>query len=71
VFGEAVKAGNGIGFAQASLVRRTPSVEAILPDLPLPSLPMWIAMHRDVRTSARIRRVADFLYAELKAYSAG
>ena len=71
VFWEAVKAGNGIGFAQESLVRRTPSVEAILPDLPLPSLPMWIAMHRDVRSSARIRRVADFLFAELKAYSAG
>lgn len=71
VFWEAVKAGNGIGFAQAPLVRRTPSVEAILPDLPLPSLPMWIAMHRDVRTSARIRRVADFLFTELKTYSAG
>lgn len=71
VFWEAVKAGNGIGFAQASLVRRAPSVEAILPDLPLPVLPMWIAMHRDVRSSARIRRVADFLHAELKAYSAG
>jgi len=32
---------------------------------------MWLAMHGDVRTSARIRRVADFLYQELKAYSAG
>ena len=68
---EALRAGNGIGFAQASLVRREPLVEAILPDLTLPALPMWLAMHRDVRTSARIRRVADFLYAELKAYSAG
>jgi DNA-binding transcriptional LysR family regulator len=71
VFWEAVKAGNGVGFAQASLVRREPLVEAILPDLCLPFLPMWLAMHRDVRTSARIHRVADFLYEELKAYSAG
>ena len=35
-----------------------------------PSLPMWLAMHRDVRTSARVRRVADFLFAELKRYAA-
>ena len=71
VFWEAVRAGNGVGFAQASLVKREPAVEAILPDLPLPLLPMWLAMHHDVRHSPRIRRVADFLYAELKAYSAG
>lgn len=71
VMWEAIRAGNGIGFAQAVLVAREPLVEALLPDLPLPVLPMWLAMHRDVRTSARIRRVADFLYEELKAYSAG
>ena len=40
----------------------------MLPDLLLPSLPVWLAMHRDVRTSVRIRRVADFLYEELKRY---
>ena len=34
------------------------------------ALPMWLAMHRDVRTSARVRRVADFLFAELKRYAA-
>ena len=71
VLWEALKAGNGIGFGQAALVAREPLLEAILPELRLPTLPMWLAMHRDVRTSARIRRVADFLYAELKAYSAG
>jgi hypothetical protein len=46
-------------------------VEAILPGLSIPVLPMWLAMHRDVRTSARIRRVADFLHDELKRYAAG
>ena len=71
VFWEAVRAGNGIGFAQASLAAREPAVEAILPQLALPVLPMWLATHRDVRTSPRIRRVADFLYEELKRYSAG
>jgi DNA-binding transcriptional LysR family regulator len=71
VLWEALKAGNGIGFGQAALVAREPLLEAILPTLRLPVLPMWLAMHRDVRTSARIRRVADFLHDELKAYSAG
>ncbi|HWK63723.1 MAG TPA: LysR family transcriptional regulator [Rhizobiaceae bacterium] len=66
---EAVRAGNGIGFMQKSLVDRDPAVEPLLPALALPGLPMWLAMHRDVRTSPRIRRVADFLFAELKRYA--
>ncbi|HVW55630.1 MAG TPA: LysR family transcriptional regulator [Rhizobiaceae bacterium] len=69
VLWEAVRAGNGIGFGQEPLARRDPAIEIILPDLKLPSLPVWLAMHRDVRNSARIRRVADFLHAELKRYA--
>lgn len=71
VLWEAVRAGNGIGIGQAPLIARDPSVEVVLPDLPLPALPVWLAMHRDVRASVRIRRVADFLHEELKRYSAG
>jgi len=71
VFWEAIRAGHGIGFAQHQLAERDPLIEMILPQLVLPPLPMWLAMHRDVRTSARVRRVADFLFAELKRYSAG
>lgn len=70
VIWEAIKAGNGVGFAQASLIAREPGVEALLPDLPLPTLPMWIALHRDLRNAPRMRRVADFLFTELKAYAA-
>lgn len=70
VLWEAVKAGLGIGFAQASLVARQPGVEAVLPDLPIPVLPMWLAIHEDLRHAPRIRRVLDFLHAELKAYAA-
>ncbi|MDW6021759.1 LysR family transcriptional regulator [Mesorhizobium sp. BAC0120] len=68
---EAVRAGNGISVAQLPLVRGDPTMEIILPDLKLPSLPVWLAMHADVRTSLRIRRLADFLYTELRRYSAG
>ena len=71
VFWEAVRAGNGIGIGQEPLARRDPLLEIILPELELPALPVWLAMHRDVRTSVRIRRVADFLHEELKRYSAG
>lgn len=71
VLWEAVRAGNGIGFGQEPLADRDPLVETLLPGLALPTLPVWLAMHRDVRTSVRIRRVADFLHEELKRYSAG
>jgi DNA-binding transcriptional LysR family regulator len=69
VLWEAVRAGNGIGFGQEPLARRDPTIGIVLPELKLPRLPLWLAMHRDVRTSARIRRVADFLHGELKRYA--
>lgn len=71
VLWEAVRAGNGVGLGQEPLADRDPLVEKVLPGLPLPVLPVWLAMHRDVRTSVRIRRMADFLHEELKRYSAG
>ncbi|TPL53484.1 LysR family transcriptional regulator [Mesorhizobium sp. B2-4-4] len=71
VLWEAVRAGIGIGLGQEPLAKRDPLVEDVLPGLPLPKLPVWLAMHRDVRTSVRIRCVADFLHEELKRYSAG
>lgn len=66
---QAVRAGLGIGFAQDSLVRREPGVEAILPGLPLPALPVWLAVHEDLRDMPRIRRVLAFLGGELKRYA--
>ncbi|QDZ00067.1 LysR family transcriptional regulator [Nitratireductor mangrovi] len=71
VYWQAILAGNGIGFFQEPLVANEPLVEALLPDLRLPALPMWLAMHRDVRTSARVRRTADFLHERLTRYVAG
>lgn len=70
VLWEAVRTGNGIGFAQRSLVERDPLVEAVMPGLPLPGLPMWLAMHRDVRNSPRIRRMSELLHTELARYAA-
>lgn len=59
---QAVRAGLGIGFAPAYLASREPEVIEVLPgQLKVPALPMWLAVHREIRTNARIRQVYDFL----------
>jgi DNA-binding transcriptional LysR family regulator len=43
------------------LADREPALERVLPDLPMPRLPVWLAVHREIRSSARIRALYDFL----------
>ena len=62
---EALRAGLGIGFVARYLARTDPSVVAVLPMLPLPELPIWLTVHREIRTSQRIRAVYDFLAQEV------
>lgn len=69
VYWNAVRAGNGLGFSMTPLIARSPEVELLMPEVRPPDLPMWLALHRDVRSSARIRRVADFLYEGLRAFA--
>lgn len=71
VLWEAMKAGLGIGFAQAPLVRAEPEVEEVLSGLPIPPLPMFLTLHRDIRHAPRMRLVRDRLADGLKAYMAG
>lgn len=61
----AVRAGLGIGFVASYLLRNDPDLVPVLPDLTLPSLPVWLVVHREIRTSRRIRAVVDFLAREL------
>jgi DNA-binding transcriptional LysR family regulator len=61
----AVRAGLGIGFVGRYLARTDPEVVAVLPLLPLPELPIWLTVHREIRTSRRIRAVYDFLAHEV------
>ena len=61
----AVRAGLGIGFVAAYLLRDDPGVLAVLPELPLPAPPVWLVVHREIRTSRRIRTVLDFLAQKL------
>jgi len=37
----------------------------VLPDLGIPPVPAWLVVHRDIRSSRRIRTVYDFLAREL------
>ncbi|MDV6332654.1 LysR family transcriptional regulator [Asticcacaulis sp. 201] len=60
-------AGAGIGFAQDLLAGERPQLERLDLGMRLPALPVWLVMHEEVRSNARIRRVADFLTTALTA----
>jgi DNA-binding transcriptional LysR family regulator len=57
----AVRAGLGIGFVSDYLIRADPAVQRVLPQLNIPPLPIWLTVHREIRSNARIRAVFDFL----------
>ena len=67
VIWRAVVEGYGIGFMQAALGDAEPRVRRILPDLPLPTMPMWLTAHAELKANRRIRRVFDFLAEALAA----
>ncbi len=59
---QAVRSGVGIGFIADYMARTDPDVLRVLPTaLKVPDLPMWLAVHREIRTNGRIRAVYDFL----------
>ena len=62
---EAVRAGLGVGFMANYLIRTDSAVVPLLPMLAIPPLPVWLTVHREIRTSRKIRAVYDFLAAEV------
>jgi DNA-binding transcriptional LysR family regulator len=65
---QAVRAGLGIGFLADYQARLDPDVRPVLAgQLQIPPLPMWLAVHREIRTSRHIRAVFDFLATALSA----
>ena len=60
-----VVAGCGLGAAQQLVGQAEPRVEQVLPELALPSLPVWLAAPAALRTTPRIRCVWDFVSAAL------
>lgn len=68
---ELLRAGAGIGFAQVAIAGRDPNLVRILPGLDIEPLPYWLCSHRELRHSARVRRVYDFLAERLSALPLG
>ena len=58
---ELVKQGLGIGPMLKEIAALTPGVECVLPDLDPFPVPIWLATHRELHTSRRIRLVFDLL----------
>lgn len=61
VYWELVRAGCGLGFAQASVGRACPEVEEIRAGLALPRLPVWLTAHGAMLHTPRVRRVWEML----------
>lgn len=58
---ELIKAGAGIGFGSRWIARQMTGIVRVLPELELPTLPMWLASHQELKHSLKIRRAMDFL----------
>lgn len=62
---ELVKHGTGIGVITEAVGENEPLVRRVLPDFAPIVFPMWLATHRELNTSKRVRTVFDFLASEL------
>lgn len=60
-YGHLIAAGCGIGFLAQYNLRDFSGVVPILPTMKIPSLPCWLAVHREIRSSLIVRRTFDFL----------
>jgi len=60
-----VRAGAGIGFLTRYVARQHAELVPLLPGLSIPPLPMWLAVHREIRSNPRVRAVWDHLAATL------
>lgn len=64
---ELIKAGLGIGFAQAQLIADAPGMVPLLAEIRFP-LEVWLTTHRELFTSRRIRAIYDALAEGFSAY---
>lgn len=62
---ELIRQGLGIGVIFRDVGAGAPGVEPVLPDLAPFDVPVWLAVHRELHTSRRIRLVFDLLVEKL------
>ena len=60
-----VLAGFGIGFNQVMIGDADPRVQRIAPEMPIVTIPIWLAAHTGLKTNPRVRYVFDALYARI------
>jgi len=58
---EMLRQGLGVGVMFREVAEGAPGVEPVLPDLAPFEVPIWLAVHRELHTSRRIRLVFDLL----------
>lgn len=62
---ELVKRGLGIALLPDQLAAAEPKFQQVLPDVQPFEAPLWLVVHKELRTSRRVRVVFDFLVDEL------
>ena len=70
-YGRLVAAGAGIGFMAEFSRRQWPDVLPLLPQLAIPPMPCWLAVHREIHGNRLVRRVYDFLAEAIPLAAAG
>lgn len=60
-----VQAGYGVGVLECSYAQSLPDLEQLFDGQIFASLPIWLTAHAELKTSARVRRVFDFLADEI------
>ncbi|MEM7256603.1 MAG: hypothetical protein AAF404_04355 [Pseudomonadota bacterium] len=66
---ELCKAGCGIGVMQQRIGNQCKEVTALLDQQPVATLPVWLTAHAELRTSARIAKVFDFISSHFEVDS--
>ncbi|HGG05101.1 MAG TPA: LysR family transcriptional regulator [Aliiroseovarius sp.] len=65
-----VRAGCGLGVGQVAVAKGDPEIVRLFPNLPIPSLPVWLAAHEALYRTPRIRRIWEGLRHGLQACAA-
>ena len=61
VYTALIQAGAGIGFIDSQTIRHLNGVVPLLNELKIPSLPCWLAVHREIHGNPLVRKVYDYL----------
>ncbi len=67
----ALRAGVGIGGCQEGIARRFRDLVPILPGAFQFALEVWLVMHRDLKSTSRVRLLFDWMAAGLSDYVKG